>query len=68
MTAQTSQVPATARRVLSGVLWLALSVIVVIAAMNTWAAFRSGDPVMALAAVVAGVAPVLLAVLVHKND
>ncbi|BBH69037.1 hypothetical protein ACTI_57220 [Actinoplanes sp. OR16] len=68
MTVETSQVPATARRVMAVLLWLALAVIVVIAAVNTWIAFSSGDPIMGLAALIAGTAPVLLAILVRRHD
>jgi hypothetical protein len=68
MTVQTSQAPAAVRRIMSGVLWIALAVIVVIAAVNTWAAFNTGDFMVAFAALAAGIAPVLLAVLVRRHD
>ncbi|MEU4564261.1 hypothetical protein AB0F72_38260 [Actinoplanes sp. NPDC023936] len=67
MTVHSSQAPAAARRVVSALLWVALAVIVVIAAGDVWAALSSGDPVMAMVAVVAGLAPILLAVLVRRN-
>lgn len=70
MTVHPSEAPAAAthRRAVSAVLWAALAMIVVIAARNVWAALHAGDPALAAVALAAGIAPVLLAVLVRRGD
>ncbi|WP_229069975.1 hypothetical protein [Actinoplanes sp. DH11] len=67
MTVQSSQVVVVARRIMSAFLWLALVVIVALAAVNSWTAFHSGDHSIAIAASVAGLAPILLAVLLTRR-
>ncbi|WP_433832063.1 hypothetical protein ACQP2E_15155 [Actinoplanes sp. CA-015351] len=68
MTVQTTQAPAPVRRIATGLLGVSLAMILFVAGRNAWASLASGNHLLALAAAVAGIAPVLLAFLVTRSD